>query len=94
MGFKKVLYRKKIKELPEELLPREKALKYGIESLSDVELLALLLGQGTKEMNVLGLADRILQGKSLENLKSIKLEDLLKIKGVGKAKSSSNNCNI
>ncbi|MBK3331870.1 JAB domain-containing protein [Persephonella atlantica] len=87
MGFKKVLYRKKIKELPEELLPREKALRYGIESLSDVELLAILLGQGTKDMNVLGLADKILQGKSLESLKNITLEELLKIKGIGKAKA-------
>ncbi len=87
MSFKKYIYKKKIKELPDDLLPREKALKYGIESLSDVELLALLLGQGTKDLNVLGLADRILGGKDLKNLKNISIEDLLKIKGVGKAKS-------
>lgn len=87
MSFKKYIYKKKIKELPDDLLPREKALKYGIESLSDVELLALLLGQGTKDLNVLGLADRVLGGKDLKNLKNISIEDLLKIKGVGKAKS-------
>ena len=87
MSFKKYIYKKKIKELPDDLLPREKALNYGIESLSDVELLALLLGQGTKDLNVLGLADRVLGGKDLKNLKNISIEDLLKIKGVGKAKS-------
>ena len=87
MSFKKYIYKKKIKELPDDLLPREKALNYGIESLSDVELLALLLGQGTKDLNVLGLADRVLEGKDLKNLKNISIEDLLKIKGVGKAKS-------
>ena len=87
MSFKKYIYKKKIKELPDDLLPREKALNYGIESLSDVELLALLLGQGTKDLNVLGLADKVLGGEDLKNLKKISMEDLLKIKGVGKAKS-------
>ncbi|WP_457640032.1 RadC family protein [Persephonella sp.] len=87
MKFQKKLYRKKIKELPEEILPREKALKYGIETLSDIELVALLLGQGTKNLNVLGLADKVLSGKGLERLKDIKIEELLKIEGVGKAKA-------
>ena len=87
MEFKKQIYKKKIKELPEEVLPREKALKYGIQSLSDGELLAVLIGQGTKELNVIGLADRILKDKRLSDLKKITLDDLLKIKGIGKAKA-------
>jgi len=87
MEFQKKLYRKKIKELPEDLLPREKALKYGIESLSDIELLALLLGKGTKKLNVLGLADRILEGKGLSALKDADMEKLLGIEGVGSAKA-------
>ncbi len=87
MKFEKFIYKKRIKELPEELLPREKALKYGISSLSDSELLALSLGQGIKGLNVIGLADKILKGKKLKDLKSIKLEELLKIKGIGKAKA-------
>ncbi|WP_457641894.1 RadC family protein [Persephonella sp.] len=87
MKFEKYIYRKKIKDLPEELLPREKAIKYGLSSLSDAELLALSLGQGTKELNVLGLADLILKNKTLKDLKNLKLEDLIKIKGIGKAKA-------
>jgi len=87
MEFQKKLYRKKIKELPEDLLPREKALKYGIKSLSDIELLALLLGKGTKKLNVLGLADRVLDGKGLPTLKDADMEKLLKIEGVGSAKA-------
>ncbi|NPA58528.1 MAG: JAB domain-containing protein [Aquificae bacterium] len=87
MEFQKKLYRKKIRELPEELLPREKALKYGIQSLSDIELLALLLGKGTKNMNVLGLADRILGGKGIQNLKKLNMEELTNIEGIGKAKA-------
>ncbi|ACO04465.1 MAG TPA: JAB domain-containing protein [Persephonella sp.] len=87
MNFKKYIYRKKIKDLPEDLLPREKALKYGISSLSDIELLALSLGQGTKDLNVLGLADLILKNRKLKDLKDLKIEDLTKIKGIGKAKA-------
>ncbi len=87
MKFEKYIYKKKIKELPEDLLPREKALKYGVSSLSDNELLALSLGQGIKGLNVLGLADKILNKKNLKDLKNLTLEDLLKIKGIGKAKA-------
>ncbi len=87
MNFQKFIYKKKMKDLPEDLLPREKAIKYGIESLSDVELLALTIGQGTRDLNVLGLADKILKNKDLSDLKKLNLKDLLKIKGVGKAKA-------
>ncbi len=87
MKFEKYIYKKSIKNLPKELLPREKALKYGIDKLSDIELLALSLGQGTKELNVLGLANLVLKDKSLKNLKNISLEELLKIKGIGTAKA-------
>ena len=87
MKFDKFIYKKNIKNLPKDLLPREKALKYGIDKLSDIELLALSLGKGTKELNVLGLASLILKEKSLKDLKNISLEDLLKIKGIGTAKA-------
>ncbi len=87
MKFQKYIYKKKIKDLPKDLLPREKALEHGIESLSDSELLALSIGQGTRELNVLGLADLILKNKTLKDLRNITLEELLKIKGIGKAKA-------
>ncbi|MCX7739169.1 MAG: DNA repair protein RadC [Hydrogenothermaceae bacterium] len=82
------LYRKSVKELPVELLPREKALKYGIESLSDEELLALSLGSGTKGLNVIGLSAKVLAGsKGIKYLKDVKLDQLERIKGIGKAKA-------
>ncbi len=87
MKFEKFIYKKRIKELPKELLPREKALKYGLSCLSDSELLALSIGQGTKGLNVLGLSDKILRGRTLKELKDLKVEDLMKIKGIGKAKA-------
>lgn len=87
MKFEKYIYKKKLKELPEDLLPREKALKYGIGSLSESELLAIALGSGTKGMNVIGLSDLIIKRFGAKNLKDIKLEDLTKIKGIGKVKA-------
>lgn len=87
MRRERTFYKKKIKELPKDLLPREKAINYGVDTLSDEELLALSLGSGTKGMNVIGLAYKILDGKGVKGLISLKLEDLLKIKGIGKAKA-------
>ncbi|EJQ4912703.1 hypothetical protein NX269_004646, partial [Salmonella enterica] len=45
----------------DELLPREKMLRSGIASLSDVELLALFLRTGTPGKDVMTLAKEILQ---------------------------------
>lgn len=83
----RVIYKKPIKDLPKDLLPREKAVKYGFSSLSDEELLAISLGSGTKGINVLGLSQKILNGKSFKDLKNLTLEDLKKIKGIGFAKA-------
>jgi len=77
----------KIKELPVSDRPREKLQRKGPAVLSDVELLAILLGKGTKECDVLMLAERIL--KVLENSKERPaIEELRKIKGIGPAKAT------
>ena len=41
-----------------EVLPREKAIKYGFASLTDIELLAIILRTGSKGENVLDLSKR------------------------------------
>ena len=87
MKQNRVIYKKPIKDLPKDLLPREKALKYGLSSLSDEELLAISLGSGTKGINVIGLSQKILNGKSFKDLKNLSLEDLQKIKGIGTTKA-------
>ncbi len=87
MKFEKFIYKKKIKELPKDLLPREKALENGLESLSDAELLALSIGSGVKGLNVIGLADKIISKYSLEGLKNLTIEELTKIKGIGTTKA-------
>jgi len=77
----------KLKEMNKEFQPREKAIKYGLDSLSDVELLAIILRTGTIGKNALQLASEIvevLDGVGNINVTNI---DLLKdIKGLGKHK--------
>ncbi len=87
MKREKYIYKLKLKDIPNDLLPREKAKKFGLSVLSDIEVLAIILGSGTKELNVIGLANLILKNKRLNDLKSMKLEDLTKIKGVGEVKA-------
>ena len=87
MKDEKYIYKLKLKDIPTDLLPREKAKKFGISTLSNVEILALILGSGTKNLNVLGLSSLILKNKTLADLKNLTLEDLTKIKGIGDVKA-------
>lgn len=76
-----------IKNLPECERPREKLQQKGSEALSDLELMAILLGSGTKDHSVMKVAGRIL--KVLDgNPNQISLEELQKIEGVGPAKAT------
>jgi DNA repair protein RadC len=78
---------KRLADLPKLERPREKLLSKGPEALSDLELLAILLGTGTKGHDVMTVAHRILQTVDRSNGK-INLEDLQKIEGVGAAKAA------
>mgnify|MGYP001558180805 CR=1 FL=1 len=78
----------KIKDLPKIELPREKLEKYGVKKLADFELLAILLGSGIEGLNVLQLSKKILAVIQKSGTTKITLEDLLRIKGLGKAKAS------
>ncbi|MDX1942876.1 MAG: DNA repair protein RadC [Saprospiraceae bacterium] len=78
-----------IKAWAEEDRPREKLLAKGKQSLSDAELLAILLGSGSRDETAVALAQRIL--KSVENdlneLGRRSIAELTKFKGMGEAKS-------
>lgn len=67
--------------------PREKARVRGIGTLTDLELLALLLGSGTRGDGVLSLAQRILLVVD-EKGDGLGLSDLLSIRGIGEAKAT------
>jgi len=72
----------------QEILPREKALNYGIEVLNDIELLSLILKSGYKGKSVFKLAEDIIdKANGIENLMSFKYDELISINGLGKAKA-------
>ncbi|ABR48446.1 DNA repair protein RadC [Alkaliphilus metalliredigens QYMF] len=79
-----------IKKMPINERPREKLLNYGPESLSNPELLAIILSTGTKEMSAIDLATHVLSysEEGLRHLKNCEIEELQQIKGVGIAKAS------
>ena len=78
-----------IKEWAKDDRPREKLLLNGPESLSNSELLAILIHNGTKDKTAVDLAKEILKiGKdNLSELGKISTKDLMKIKGIGPAKA-------
>ncbi len=78
--------RQRIRDLPSADRPREKLLRNGAASLSDVELLAVLLGSGTRRIGVLDLASRILRTFN-GHLDQADVVELQSIVGVGKAKA-------
>lgn len=80
----------KIKELPNSERPYEKLEMYGEKTLSNSELLAIIIKTGTKEETSVSLAQRILKIKGnqeLRFLQEIAIEELKKIKGVGRVKA-------
>ena len=77
----------KIKDLSKGERPREKLISKGAQNLKDEELLAILLRTGREGKNVLELAKQILKKYSKKRLLNLKYEDLIKIKGINKAKA-------
>lgn len=79
--------RKRIADIPKLDRPREKLLQKGATALSDLELMAILLGSGTKNYDVLTVADRILKTIDKAGVNP-SVEDLMDIEGVGPAKAT------
>ncbi|AKA72083.1 RadC family protein [Clostridium scatologenes] len=79
----------KIMDLPENERPRERLLRYGTQSLSNAELLAIILGSGTKRENVLSLSNRIIKETGgLNGLLKSTVEDFTSLSGIGEAKAA------
>ncbi|ABW19306.1 RadC family protein [Alkaliphilus oremlandii] len=79
-----------IKNMPMSERPREKLLSFGSQSLSNAELLAIILSTGTKDRTAIDLARSILNTSTegLRGLKDCTIEELSQVKGVGLAKAS------
>lgn len=79
---------KKMLEMNNDLRPRERLKKYGVKALKDDELLAIILRCGTKDINVLELANLLInEFNSLYSFNDITLNELAKIKGIGEVKA-------
>ena len=77
-----------LKEIPDYDRPREKALKYGINTLSNIELLAIILRTGSKGENVIDVAKNLLYSfKNLSSIAEATLKELTTIKGIGEIKA-------
>lgn len=78
-----------IKDWSVEDRPREKLLNAGVSSLSNAELIALLIGSGTKEQNAVDVARNILASvkNNLHDLGKMKIEELKSVKGIGPARA-------
>jgi DNA repair protein RadC len=79
----------KLTDLPKNERPREKLLRYGAETLSNGELLAIILRTGSKSENILNLSNRILcQCGGINGLLNTNFETLQDLKGIGEAKAT------
>ncbi len=81
----------KIKELYEDERPRERLLRNGVESLSNVELLAILLRTGTSRQNVVELSRALLEDSQgrVGGLAAMSIDRLQDLNGIGPAKAAT-----
>lgn len=85
---KRYVLREAIKQWPESDRPREKLVKNGASSLSDSELVAILIGSGSGSKNALDLAREILvKFDGLSGLEIASVEEIRKTRGIGEVKA-------
>lgn len=85
-----------MKEISETERPYEKSMKYGVEILTDAELIAVILRSGSRESNALSTAYRILNAhpvhKGIVGLNYLTVDELMRIGGIGKVKALQMKC--
>ena len=77
----------KIKDLNVDFRPREKLIKFGAVNLSDVELLAIIIGSGTKNVSAIDMGNQMLNEFGLNKLSQLSYDELIKIKGIKDSKA-------
>ncbi len=87
--MKTKIYKSKIKSLALEDRPREKLMEKGSKSLTNAELLAILIRTGTKEENAILLSQRVLKAfnNNIKDLAKVDVNKLTQIKGIGNSKA-------
>ena len=78
-----------IKKWPEKERPRERLLQHGAQSLTEAELLGILIGKGTRNKTAIDVARQLLDRyESLQELFARSPSELMKINGIGPAKAA------
>ena len=77
----------KIKDINERNRPRERLKEQGVESLSESELLAIIMQVGSAGENVIDMSNRLISKYGLSKLYDCTLEELQEIRGIGFAKA-------
>lgn len=87
--MEEVKLKRTIKEWPLDERPREKAIKNGISTLSNSELMAILIGSGTPDESAVELMRKVLAScnDSIARLSRLTVDDLCLFKGIGPAKA-------
>lgn len=79
----------RIRELPHAERPREKLIRDGARNVPNRDLIALILGHGTRSVSALALADQLLaRFETLVELADASIEELREIQGIGEAKAA------
>ena len=78
----------KINELDIKQRPRERLINEGVINLSDIELLAIMLGEGTKNEGVIELSTRLINSYGLKKIFNMNYDELIKLDGIKKAKAT------
>lgn len=76
-----------IKEMPDDLKPRERFKKYGVQALSDDEILSILMRCGSREKSVKDLSIELLSLIKMHDFRHIDFNYLKSIKGIGEVKA-------
>lgn len=77
-----------IKDIPKSERPRERAIKYGVDYLSNEELISVIIKTGTKDISVKSLSNKILSlTRNISDLKDLTLNVLTSINGIGNVKA-------
>ena len=83
----------RIKDLPMNVRPRERLISKGVDSLSDIDLIAILIRTGTREASAIAIAERLLSHfGSLTALAQADLSELKKTRGIGQNKAIMLKC--
>jgi DNA repair protein RadC len=81
--------RQKVRDIPTDERPRERLIALGPSALSNTELLAILLGTGSRRENAISLAGKLIKEHDIPGLSEITVPELKKLHGISNAKACS-----